>query len=136
VEPILQTSSEAAAVIRQKRLRILYADDMRELREVLALTLSRCGHAIECVPDGVEALQRLTLDPAGFDLLITDHHMPRMNGLELVTAVRAMPFAGKVLVFCSELSREVNTRYVNLGVDRILYKPVVPAELRAALAEI
>lgn len=136
MEPILQTSSEAAAVIRQKRLRILYADDMRELREVLALTLSRCGHAIECVPDGVEALQRLTLDPAGFDLLITDHHMPRMNGLELVTAVRAMPFAGKVLVFCSELSREVNTRYVNLGVDRILYKPVVPAELRAALAEI
>ncbi|HVU26025.1 MAG TPA: response regulator [Opitutus sp.] len=36
----------------QRPLRILYADDMLELREVVRLALSRGGHQIECVADG------------------------------------------------------------------------------------
>lgn len=113
--------------------RVLYAEDMRELREVMRISLTRDGYHVECVVNGELALQRLTAEPDGCDLLITDHHMPVMNGLELVTQLRTRPFAGKIIVFSSELDVEVAHEYRKLGVDRILYKPVYPSELRKVL---
>ena len=120
----------------KKLLRILYADDMRELRDVARIALSRDGHLIECVGDGRQALDRLTANPNGFDLVITDHHMPHLNGIELVTELRKLEYAGKVLIFCSELSPAVSDTYHRLNVDRILYKPVFPSELRQVLNEL
>jgi len=116
-------------------LRILYADDLRELREVARISFSRDGHGIECVEDGLVALRRVQADPA-FDLVITDHHMPHLSGLDLVSALRELPFAGKIAVFSSELSHEVAERYRQLNVDRILFKPVFPSELRRTLREL
>src|SRR3954463_16787973 len=116
-------------------LRILYADDMPELREVARLSLSRDGHGIECYPDGARALARVTADPT-FDLVMTDHHMPQMNGLEFVKGLRKLAFAGKLMVFSSELSTEIAKEYTKLRVDRILYKPVFPTTLRQTLAEL
>lgn len=119
----------------KKLLRILYAEDMRELRDVARIALSREGHLIECVCDGQEALDRITADPEAFDLLMTDHHMPNLDGLELVTHVRTLPFTGKILVFSSELSPTIAEAYIELKVDRMLSKPVFPSELRHLLAE-
>lgn len=120
----------------RKPLRILYADDMRELREVARIALSREGHLIECVHDGQQALDRVNGEPNGFDLVITDHHMPRVNGVELVTRLRELQFQGKIMIFCSELSPIVNDAYQRLKVDRILYKPVFPSELRQVLVDL
>jgi len=120
----------------KKSIRILYADDMRELRDVARIALTREGHRIECVGDGRQALDRVTAAVAAYDLVITDHHMPHLNGLELVAELRRLPFAGKILIFCSELSPAVNEAYRQLGVDRILYKPIFPSELRRVLAEL
>ncbi len=119
----------------KKLLRILYADDMRELREVARIALSREGHLIECVSDGRQALDRITANPSAYDLVITDHHMPHLNGVELVTQMRHLPYPGKIMIFCSELSPIVSDAYQRLRVDRILYKPVFPSELRHALNE-
>jgi CheY-like chemotaxis protein len=117
-------------------LRILYADDMKELREVAKVALTREGHQIECVPGGKEALDRLTADPAAIDLLITDHHMPGMDGIELVQAVRERKLSCRILVFCSALSRDVQEAYRRCAVDRFLYKPVLPSDLRRVIREI
>lgn len=117
-------------------IRILYAEDVHELRELARLTLSKQGHRIECVGDGQLALDRLSGHLDDFDLLISDHHMPRVNGLALVTQLRALGFRGKILIFCSELSLAVNEAYQRLGVDRILYKPVFPSDLRQLLGEL
>jgi len=132
----LPDNQEAKASSPRKTFRILYADDMRELRDLAVITLGRDGHTVECVKDGQAALGRLTLAPEMFDLLITDHHMPNMNGLELVQQVRLLPFTGKIIVFCSELSQDVNQAYCDLKVDEILYKPILPSELRSVLARL
>jgi two-component system, chemotaxis family, chemotaxis protein CheY len=116
-------------------LRILYADDLCELRDIARVSLSRDGHGIECVEDGQIALNRVTSDPS-FDLVITDHHMPNMTGLALVNALRNMNFPGKIVVFSSELSPAVAAEYARLKVDRILFKPVFPSVLRLVLAEL
>lgn len=128
--------SGASRVSGPKRfLRILYADDLRELREVARISFSREGHGIECVDDGFIALNRVMADP-GFDLVITDHHMPNMNGLELVKGLRKLEFSGKIMVFSSELDPRVAAEYRKLNVDRVLFKPVFPSALRQAIVEL
>ncbi len=116
-------------------IRILYADDLRELRDVARISFTREGHDIDCVADGEQALERIRAD-AGFDLVITDHHMPHMNGLALVRGLRELGYPGKILVFSSELDPRVTAAYKAMNVDRILFKPVFPSVLRQALAEL
>jgi CheY-like chemotaxis protein len=119
----------------RRSLRILYADDVRELREIARLSFAREGHHVECVDDGDVALARIVAAP-DYDLLITDHCMPMMDGLELVTQVRDRNFAGKIIVLSSELSHEVAQAYRKANVDRILYKPIFPSGLRQVLTEL
>lgn len=132
----MNTPPSHVATSAKRKLRILYADDMRDLREVARISLTRDGHTIECVADGRLALEKVTANPQAYDLVITDHHMPMMNGLQLVNHLRALPYQGRIIVFCSELSEGVNHAYRALKVDHILYKPVFPSELRKLLAEL
>ncbi len=132
----LPTNQETSSPTSAKIFRILYAEDMRELRDLAMITLGRDGHTVECVKDGQAALGRLTATPDAFDLLITDHHMPNMNGLELIQQVRRIPFKGKIIIFCSELSQDVNQAYCDLMVNEILYKPILPSELRSVLGRL
>jgi two-component system chemotaxis response regulator CheY len=110
---------------------------MPELREVARISMGRDGHQVECVEDGAEALEKIGADASSpFDVVITDHHMPNMNGVELVMQLRAQGFPGKIMVFSSELSREIHGAYQRLNVDRILYKPIFPSTLRQVLIDL
>ena len=117
-----------------KVLRVLYADDMRQLRELIVIVLGRDGHLVETVANGQEALDKISAAVQPYDVIITDHHMPGINGLELVTSIRNTPFSGKIIVFSSELSQTVDEAYRRLKVDHILPKPIFPAQLRAVFA--
>jgi CheY-like chemotaxis protein len=121
--------------VARKTKRLLYVDDMRELREVARLALTRVGHKVELAPDGVDALQMVTLNPTAYDMVITDHHMGGMNGLELVMKLREINFPGVIAVVSSELNTDVEHEYRLLGVERILNKPVELAQLRALVLE-
>lgn len=70
-------------------MRILIAEDDPALRSTLAETLARDGLFVEDVSDGAEALQRL-LDESRppIDVLVSDVRMPRLNGVELLSALR------------------------------------------------
>jgi two-component system chemotaxis response regulator CheY len=118
-----------------KALRILYVDDVVELRELMKLMLSQDGHTVESAVHGVEALTRLAEDAGAFDVVITDHHMPRMDGLELVRRLRQLKFPGRIMIFSSELSPSIADEYADLRVDHFLTKPVSPSVLREKLAE-
>jgi two-component system chemotaxis response regulator CheY len=107
---------------------------MEELREAIQTSLSFYGYEVECATDGLRAWQRISGDPAAFDVVITDHQMPNMSGLELVSRLRSLPFLGKILLFTSGLSDDVREAYQRLKVDNVLTKPIFPHELRQALA--
>ncbi|HVZ65357.1 MAG TPA: response regulator [Lacunisphaera sp.] len=114
--------------------RALYAEDVPELRELMRIVLTTEGHTAECVPDGLAAWEKIQVEPGRFDLIITDHHMPKMTGLDLVTRLRTTDYAGRIIVFSSELSPEVGQAYRQLKVDVVLPKPIFPVTLRAVLA--
>jgi CheY-like chemotaxis protein len=113
----------------------LYADDVPQLRDLLTLILKRDGHHCETVSHGADALARVTQPGAAYDLLITDHHMPGINGLELVRRARAARYAGKIIIFSSELDPAVHREYLQFNVDLVLSKPVFPSDFRRVLRE-
>ena len=119
-----------------RNLRVLYAEDVRELREFIRMALTLSGHTVECLNDGQLAWDRVRVAPDAFDLIITDHHMPVMNGLEFVMQLRTLPYRGKIIVFSSDLRPDTAVLYQELNVDRILNKPVMPAVLREVLREL
>lgn len=109
---------------------------MKELRELVTIVLGREGYEIEAVADGSVALEKLArLGQDAYDLVITDHHMPEMNGIELVHRLRRQVFPGKILVFSSDISFEVRDKYRQMAVDQILAKPIFPAQLRQTLRD-
>jgi two-component system chemotaxis response regulator CheY len=122
-------------VVGKKAKRVLYVDDMRELREVARLALSRSGHKVDCAPDGTDALELVKANPGAFDIVITDHHMAVMNGIELVMKLREIQFPGRIAIVSSELNSEVEHEYRRLGIEDILYKPVDLSALRALVLE-
>jgi len=127
------STTDAATPIR-KQLHVLYADDMLQLRELIAIVLGRDGHTVDTAATGRQALDKITANPSGYDVIITDHHMPELNGLELVHGIRDLPYKGKIIVFSSELSEAVDLAYRRLKVDHILPKPIFPAQLREVFA--
>ena len=121
---------------RKTPLRILCAEDRPEIRTLLGHMLAHDGYAFECVSDGQQALDRVTASPASFDIVITDHHMPHLDGLKLVERLRQTTFAGRILVFSSSLTRQHRAFYNELSVDGIFSKPNESRKLLDTLAEL
>jgi DNA-binding response OmpR family regulator len=117
-------------------LNILLAEDERSVAFSISFALKADGHKIEIVSDGEEALSELTRKPGAFDMLITDHSMPRMNGVELVKRLRDTAFRGKIVVLSAHFSAENRAAYLALGVDLMVPKPFDVHLLRAAIWQI
>jgi two-component system OmpR family response regulator len=74
------------------------------------------------------------VEPKPFDVVITDHRMPRMTGLELVRRLRTKNFAGKILVLSAHLTDQEIAAYEKLNVDMMMTKPFDFDELQDAMA--
>src|SRR2546423_11360454 len=102
-------------------LNILIAEDERAVAFSISFALKADGHKIEIVSDGEEALSELSRKPGGFDVLITDHSMPRVNGNELVKRLRETAFPGRRGVLFAQFSAE--NREASLDPGRNMRSP-------------
>lgn len=119
-----------------KPLRILYAEDQPLYAQALGFELETGGHTVEIAGDGQQALERITADPADFDLVIIDDQMPRMDGTGLVTGLRALSFPGRIVVYSSRVGLEASARYRALWVDLIVPKGGQSGSMRSLVEQI
>jgi CheY-like chemotaxis protein len=119
-------------------LRILVAEDNEFSAQLLLQTLAREGHETRLASDGREALD---LARAGaFDLLLLDVHMPELDGVQVVRALREYEqTAGGHLpvIAVTARARPIDReRCLAAGMDDFLTKPIGPADLMAAIARV
>ena len=114
-------------------LRILAVEDEAAVAQLLALVLGGPTSKVTNVCNGEEALAKIAADPQPFDIVITDHNMPRMTGLELVRKLRARQFDGKIVVLSAHLTQENVKAYTESKVDLMLSKPFDVNDLRKAV---
>ncbi len=115
-------------------LRILAVEDEKAVAQILAVILGGPMSKVTRAADGWEALIKVAASPQPFDLVITDHRMPRVGGLELVRRLRSRNFEGKIMVLSAHLSDEDIQAYEELGVDMMMSKPFEFAEIENAVA--
>jgi CheY-like chemotaxis protein/HPt (histidine-containing phosphotransfer) domain-containing protein len=115
--------------------RILLVEDNLLNQEVAAGLLSEVGAKVATANNGQEALEWLLRDR--FDCVLMDVQMPVMDGLTATRLIRANPLLSNipVLAMTANARSEDRSRCLAAGMDDFLTKPVVPAQLYAALAK-
>jgi CheY-like chemotaxis protein len=115
------------------RLRILTVEDEPAVAQMVGLLLGGPGAKITNACDGWMALMKIGAATEPFDVIVTDHRMPRMNGLDLVRRLRVRKFAGKIIVLSAYLTPENIQAYEELQVDMMFAKPFDVGELQLAM---
>jgi two-component system chemotaxis response regulator CheY len=112
-------------------LKVLIADDQQTSRLLIRSALSDLGIPnVVMAKDGQEALDSVMKSPV--HLIVSDYHMPKLNGVELLRAVRAHGPTKKAAFFL--LTGAEDTAFLKLAqelhVNNYLKKPVSVPELR------
>ena len=119
--------------LMKNRLRILTVEDEPAVTQLLALILGGPAAKVTSASDGWMALMKIGAAAEPFDVIITDHNIPRVNGLELVRRLRVREFPGKIIVLSAHLTDENIRAYEELKVDMFLAKPFDVEELQLAM---
>jgi two-component system chemotaxis response regulator CheY len=116
--------------------KILAVDDSASMRQMVLLTLQGGGYEVVQACDGVEALDWAR--EAAVDLVLTDVHMPRMDGITLVRELRGLlnyKFV-PMLILTTESSQEKKMDGKRAGATGWLVKPFDPSKLLATVARV
>jgi two-component system sensor histidine kinase/response regulator len=116
---------------------VLVAEDNPTGQMVIRRQLARLGYAADLAEDGRTALE--CFRTIRYSLVITDVHMPEMDGLELTAAIREVEHAEHrrrvpIVALSADVRNGETERYLAAGMDDCLRRPVALAQLRDALA--
>ena len=109
--------------------RILIVDDSATVRQVLKMTLENCGYEVLEAVDGHEALDNLA--KRQIDMVMTDLHMPKLDGLALIREIRkgennrSVP----IVVLTTDSSTDKKAEGKAAGISGWVVKPFLPEQI-------
>ncbi len=112
-------------------MRILLAEDNRELSSWLARLLRKDNYVIDCVYDGEEADEALATQD--YALVILDLGLPRIDGIEILKRYRARNTTTPVLILTANDAVSSRVQGLDSGADDYLVKPFAINELEARI---
>ena len=131
-------SAVASPLIEEQRTKplVMVVDDSITMRKVTGRVLERHDYEVATAKDGVDAIEKL--HDRVPDLMLLDIEMPRMDGYELATHMKADPRLRDVpiIMITSRTGDKHRQRAFDIGVDRYLGKPYQEVELLAQIAEV
>jgi len=113
----------------QDKIRILVADDDRDIRDLVTFKLSQAGYDVQAVDDGVAALAAIEANPPR--LAILDVMMPGLSGIDVLRKLRAEESTKDldvILLTARSRDSDVDTGFATGASDYII-KPFSPREL-------
>ncbi|PCI56079.1 MAG: hypothetical protein COB36_04630 [Alphaproteobacteria bacterium] len=124
-------ASEKESVIKidpstkNKSVHILLVEDQENVRGAIEEVLRRIGYDVSSVNSGLEGLDIIRENPTRYDLILTDHNMPKMTGLELAQQVH-LDFPDLPFILLSGYSEDKLTEIINghPAIKATLHKPV------------
>ncbi len=110
-------------------MRILIVEDSAVLRDSLAQGLREAGFAVDAVADGKRGL--IHTQTTDYDVVVLDWMLPEMDGLAVLSAMRARKIPAAVLMLTARDTVDDKVRGLSTGADDYLVKPFAFAELLA-----
>jgi CheY-like chemotaxis protein len=121
-------------LLRAQRILVVDDDEIILMMWHDALAKHEESWHVETATNGAQALAKFVRNP--FDLIITDLRMPQMDGCRLTEAIRVLDKAVPVLWITAYPEPKTEVMARNLGVRRLLNKPVTVTEIRRAVSEV
>lgn len=124
-EQSVEPEKPALTEIQSLPLRVMIVDDSPSVRHITSKLIKNAGMEVILAKDGLEALEELQASDTLPDVVLTDVEMPRMDGYELLAAIRnqvtlqTLP----VVMITSRASEKHQQKAVELGVSEYLTKP-------------
>lgn len=110
-------------------IRLLLAEDTRDLNRALVTVLEHEGYEVTPTYDGAEALEQLEREP--FDVIVLDVMMPKLTGLEVLAQLRQSGIVTPVLLLTAKAEIDDRVAGLDAGADDYLTKPFAMKELLA-----
>ncbi|MEA2102128.1 MAG: response regulator [Thermodesulfobacteriota bacterium] len=108
--------------------KVLVVDDSDDLSQVIADFLSMFGYGVQTARDGYDALDCLRQTPV--DIVVSDIHMPRMDGLALMSEIRKTYLDIPVILITGYGVDAARKRALDLGASAFVAKPFHLRELK------
>ncbi len=108
---------------------IMTVDDSPSVRQMVSFTLTEAGFETIEAEDGQDAVKKL--ESASVNLVVTDLHMPNMDGIQLIRAIRSDPkhkFV-PIVMLTTESMAEKKTEGRDAGASGWIVKPFKPPQL-------
>ena len=112
--------------------RILVVDDEPDILRLVSKRLQPQGYRLETAADGREALDKVAEN--GFDLVLLDVLLPRLDGLEVLSRIKQRQPGIAVVMMTAYGSEEVAAEALRRGADDYIIKPLEEGELSAAVS--
>jgi DNA-binding NtrC family response regulator len=113
---------------------LLVVDDDADIRQLTAEALTSVGHQVDTAEDGAAGWTALQANR--YDLLITDHNMPKVSGVELLRKLRAAHMALPAILISGAMPTEELNRNPRLQIEATLLKPYTVEKLLGTVAEV
>lgn len=115
------------------QFRILIVDDDHEFRLSLGKILAKQGYGVELAADGGEALR--AVQNGAYDLVVTDHRLPGLPGIELLAEIRRCSPHSVVILVTAYGDEAVRRRAREAGAFAYLEKPIKREEILRLVAQ-
>lgn len=101
---------------------VLFVEDEEHFRKIISMMIRKTGHDVDVASNGFQALQ--VIEENNYDLVILDHLMPNMTGLELLMLIRHQYTKSElpVMVLTSCIDKELIEEYLENDVNDFLIK--------------
>lgn len=110
-------------------MKILLAEDTKDLSYAVSVLLTREGYEVDAVYDGQEALNNILTN--GYDAVILDIMMPKMDGISVLTEMRSRHIITPVMLLTAKADIDDRVAGLDAGADDYLPKPFAMKELLA-----
>ena len=120
-------SPKAKKPARVLAKKILVVDDDQDIREMVARTVSQAGFSADTAEDGEAGWQAICMTP--YDLIITDHEMPRLTGLSMIRRLRQVSHEPPCILISGGLPEPESSLKGIIHSSAFLPKPFSPVAL-------
>ena len=121
--PDLEVAAPTTKKVIPEGTRILVVDDHASVRMVLVAHLESAGYTVVQAQDGQEAVDVFRRDPEGFDCVLLDHNMPKMDGEEVLVELQKIRSDVRVVLNSGFTEDEMLARFKGAGLAGVLNKP-------------
>jgi CheY-like chemotaxis protein len=108
---------------------VLLVDDEPRILEVASQILPEFGYRITCFSDASAALRAFAAEPHAFDIAVTDHSMPGMDGIEFAQRISAARPGVPILLLSGSPEMIAPESYRGRAITATLTKPIAMSEL-------